>query len=97
MFAIFQCRKCRHLLYVDVNDLSSHICEVAHSPCPNCGESSEGQWAIVTTSQRAPNGFSDKDNEITLDTKENGSESLREPETTNTNDIPRRGRRSKKK
>ena len=38
--AVFQCRKCQHLLYIE----PARIADVGKLDCPECGEEPDGNW-----------------------------------------------------
>lgn len=60
MYLVFECRKCEHQLYVDVNshvnlNLVNTIDNIANKyPCPNCGEEPYENWILVGSADSFP-------------------------------------------
>jgi len=44
---VIQCRKCGHLLYVDINDkLLKRLADIENIECPTCGEEGFENWVV---------------------------------------------------
>ena len=47
---IFQCRKCQHLLYIDIKNFIDKEIYDDMKACDNCGEDPEGNWILYGSS-----------------------------------------------